>query len=163
MIYMKKIAIVSAVALALTSCQQPGQQGGFINKEGLGTIMGAVGGGLVGSQIGKGSGKLAAVGVGTLLGAALGNSLGSTLDKIDMMHYSQTSQTSLETGKSGVAQTWHNPDSGNSGTFTPTRTYQQADGRYCREYQQTITVGGKTQKGYGTACRQPDGSWQIIE
>ena len=33
---------------------------------------------------------------------------------------------------------------------------------YCREYQQTITIVGKTQKGYGTACLQPDGSWQLM-
>lgn len=32
---------------------------------------------------------------------------------------------------------------------------------YCREYQQTVTIGGTTQQGHGTACLQPDGSWQI--
>ena len=26
---------------------------------------------------------------------------------------------------------------------------------------QTITVGGEVQQGYGTACRQPDGTWKI--
>lgn len=36
------------------------------------------------------------------------------------------------------------------------------DKPYCREYTQTFTIAGKTQKGYGTACLQPDGSWQII-
>lgn len=34
-------------------------------------------------------------------------------------------------------------------------------GQYCREYIQTVTIAGKTQKGYGTACLQPDGSWRI--
>jgi len=32
----------------------------------------------------------------------------------------------------------------------------------CREYQQTITVGGRTERAYGTACKQADGSWKII-
>ena len=32
---------------------------------------------------------------------------------------------------------------------------------YCREYQTTATVGGMAQQSFGTACRQPDGSWQI--
>jgi hypothetical protein len=32
----------------------------------------------------------------------------------------------------------------------------------CREFQQTITVGGQTQEAYGTACRQSDGSWKIV-
>lgn len=33
---------------------------------------------------------------------------------------------------------------------------------YCREYQQTITIEGRTQQGYGTACLQPDGSWKLL-
>ncbi len=38
-----------------------------------------------------------------------------------------------------------------------------AESRYCREYTKTITVGGKPQEqGYGTACMQPDGSWEIV-
>jgi hypothetical protein len=32
---------------------------------------------------------------------------------------------------------------------------------YCREYNQTLTIAGKTQKGYGMACLQPDGSWEL--
>lgn len=35
------------------------------------------------------------------------------------------------------------------------------DGSYCREYQAVSTVGGRRQQTYGTACMQPDGSWQI--
>ena len=65
----------------------------------------------------------------------------------------------------GVAGTWVNPDTGNRGTVTPRRTYRVQRGattRYCREFQQTITVGGKTERAYGRACRQPDGSWKIV-
>lgn len=32
---------------------------------------------------------------------------------------------------------------------------------YCREYTQHFNVGGRIQEGYGTACMQPDGSWEI--
>ena len=48
------------------------------------------------------------------------------------------------------------------GTYTPTNTYQTTTGQYCREFQQTITVGGQTEDAYGTACRQEDGTWQIV-
>ena len=68
----------------------------------------------------------------------------------------------MEKNKSGTESTWRNPDSGNEGTVTPTKTYKSESGQYCREYQQTITVGGKTEQGYGRACRQPDGSWRIV-
>jgi hypothetical protein len=36
------------------------------------------------------------------------------------------------------------------------------NGAYCREYQQRVTVGGRPQESYGTACMQPDGSWKIL-
>lgn len=40
--------------------------------------------------------------------------------------------------------------------------YRAADGRYCREYQATVTVNGVPQPTYGTACLQPDGTWRIV-
>lgn len=40
--------------------------------------------------------------------------------------------------------------------------YTDNQGRYCREYQSTLIVGGMSQPGYGTACLQPDGSWRIV-
>ena len=57
---------------------------------------------------------------------------------------------------------WNNPDSGNYGTITPTRSGTDNGGRVCREYSQTIYVGGKQQSGYGTACQQSDGSWKVV-
>jgi surface antigen len=30
------------------------------------------------------------------------------------------------------------------------------------EYQQTVTIDGKKENSFGTACRQPDGSWRIV-
>lgn len=33
--------------------------------------------------------------------------------------------------------------------------------RYCREYNGQALVAGRYQQTYGTACMQPDGSWQI--
>lgn len=32
----------------------------------------------------------------------------------------------------------------------------------CREFQETVMIGGKPQKAYGTACRQPDGTWKRV-
>lgn len=33
---------------------------------------------------------------------------------------------------------------------------------YCREYTETIKIGNELHEGYGTACMQPDGSWQKV-
>lgn len=42
-------------------------------------------------------------------------------------------------------------------------TAQAAPGdSYCREYTKAVSVGGLPQQGYGTACMQPDGSWEMV-
>jgi surface antigen len=148
-----------AIAVLVAGCQN--SQGGsdFGAKTGVGAALGAAGGGLLAAAVG-GSG--AGIAAGVLLGGLAGGALGSTLDAQDRRIASQNSQNALETAPSGATTTWHNPDSGNSGTVTPTRTYQNNSGQYCREYQQTITVGGKQEQSYGTACRQPDGTWKIV-
>ncbi len=54
---------------------------------------------------------------------------------------------------------WKNPDSGNEYTVTPTRTYSTSSGP-CREYTTEAKIEGKRETIFGTACRQPDGTWQ---
>jgi surface antigen len=49
-------------------------------------------------------------------------------------------------------------------TYTPRRAWTDAAGRQCREYQTTREVQGRpTKKVYGTACRDPDGQWRIVD
>ena len=124
-------------------------------KQGVGTVIGAVAGGVAGSQVGKGNGQLIATGVGVLLGALVGNEIGATLDKIDQQYLLDTTHESLE-------YSWSNPDTGNSGSVTPLNTYEVAENQYCREYQTDVLVAGEKQSAYGTACRRPDGTWEII-
>jgi surface antigen len=151
-----KVVVVVGTVLSLGACEGKG------NKEVAGTLLGAGIGGLAGSQIGSGTGQLIAVGAGVLLGGLLGSEIGKSLDRADQAYAAQTYQSTLETVPTGQTQTWVNPDTGNQGSYTPVRTYQSDAGQYCREFQQTITVGGQTESAYGTACRQPDGSWQIV-
>ncbi len=148
---------VVVVAISLGACAETG-----IKKQHGGALVGAALGGLAGSQIGSGTGQLAAVGAGVLIGALIGSEVGKSLDKADQAYAAQTYQGSMETAKTGQTSSWSNPDSGHSGTYTPTRTYQEPSGQYCREFTQTINVGGRSEEAYGTACRQPDGSWQIV-
>lgn len=37
------------------------------------------------------------------------------------------------------------------------------DTSYCREYTRQIVIDGEEQSAHGTACRQPDGTWRIID
>jgi hypothetical protein len=41
-----------------------------------------------------------------------------------------------------------------------TQTAASAE-KNCREYQTTATIDGKPQEIHGTACLQPDGTWQF--
>jgi len=83
------------------------------------------------------------------------------LDQRDKELAMKQAQMSLESARTGQSGDWHNPSSGNSGTFTPTRTYQQPNGLWCREYTQEIVVGGERKQSYGTACRNRDGTWTV--
>jgi surface antigen len=152
---MKRLAALLLVPALLVGCAEYGP------KEMGGSLIGAGAGGLAGAQFGKGSGQLAATGAGVLLGALLGGSAGRSLDRADQLYMSRAAADTFERAPSGYGTRWQNPDTGNWGTITPTRTYQTAQG-YCREYQQTIVVGGRYQDSYGTACRQPDGSWRLV-
>ena len=87
--------------------------------------------------------------------------VGESLDKSDI-NYANQAQSRAYSAPIGQQITWSNPESGNSGTITPRRDGTDAAGNYCREYQQTVTVGGKTEQAFGTACRQPDGTWKIV-
>ncbi len=44
---------------------------------------------------------------------------------------------------------------------TPTNTFRDSSGQYCREYTIQATIGGRTERLYGTFCRQPDGTWAL--
>lgn len=153
----KRIACLTLSIALTTGCAD---MQGVGQKQGFGTLSGAALGGWAGSQIGGGTGKLAATAAGTLFGALLGNSIGSSLDRADQAHMSQAQQQAFAAPIGHPVQ-WQNPQSLHYGTITPTRQGYSASGMPCREFQQTIYVGGRSEQGFGTACQQADGSWQI--
>ena len=137
-----------------------GDSGGFLrcNRELAGQVVGGAVGVAVGSQFGKDDGQLVATGTGALIGVLLGGEIGRSLDALDRACVGRT----LETVPTGQTVAWRNPDTGANYRTTPRRTYQTDGGRYCREYTTSATVGGRQQQVYGTACRQPDGSWEVV-
>ena len=151
------LTIPILLALTLSACITDN----FGRKQSVGAVVGAATGGYLGSMIGHGNTQLAATAGGTLIGLLLGNEIGSSLDRIDQLHAAQTQQAALEHHKTGVTARWSNPESGNAGTVTPTTTYRSGSRQYCREFRQTVTIGGKTEEAHGTACREPDGAWRL--
>jgi surface antigen len=144
--------VIACVSILLTGCaSEPSQQES-------GMVVGGIVGGLIGSQIGGGHGSTAAAVVGTLIGATIGSNIGHAMDHQDRQRMAH----SLETSKTGMPSNWHNPDTGNQYTVTPTRTYQ-VDSGPCREFTVDGVVGGRREKIVGTACRQNDGSWRTVQ
>ena len=97
--------------------------------------------------------------LGVIGGGLLGGAAGASLDRADVAYSQQTMQRSLAYNQPA---SWQTPQTGAYGSVTPGPTFQAPTGQECREFQQTITVGGRTEEGYGRACRQPDGSWRIV-
>lgn len=149
----KIIAGSLIVASLATGCENP--------KQAIGALGGGALGGYAGSTIGSGRGRVVATAVGAVAGALAGGWVGQQLDQADRAKAERTYQNCLENSPVGKTAQWRNPDSGNSGTITPTRTFQ-SNGQNCREFQQTVVIGGRSHQAHGTACRQTDGSWQIV-
>lgn len=154
----------------------------------LGALLGAAGGAALGSSIGKGKGNVAAIAVGTVLGAGLGSNIEDTPPHTRYIrsvsyepaygyphnreyyhhHYNRYHEhhpyyhSYYAYPHSSYTSYWINPAPASVVTETvypavtpPPSTIQ------CREFTQTIRVGGRIQESYGTACLQPDGSWQM--
>jgi len=156
---MRKIAVLAiSLVIVLSGCEtdQRGQ------KEVAGALLGAVVGGLLGSQIGGGKGQLATTAAGTLLGGYLGSQTGRSLDRADRIYAERAAQRSLESNPSGTGSTWVNPDNQHSGSVTPLNSYRSEDGFDCRDYTQTVTIDGRAETVRGTACREPDGTWRVV-
>src|SRR5215472_10850063 len=138
---------LSAAALAMLSmaaCAGTPETGQG-PKENTGTLVGAVAGGLIGSQFGGGTGERIAAG----------------LDDDDKRRAYAAQMQALEGGKSGVAVAWKNPDSGRYGSVVPGPAYQ-SNGLQCRPYTHTIYINGQPQVARGNACRNPDGTWTAV-
>jgi len=150
---MECVAILMLVVVAATGCATMQDN----PKTSIGAFGGAAFGGLIAAAAGGGGAAIAGAVIG---GALLGAFAGNMLDQRDKRLAAEAQQRALESAPTGKPVAWTNPDSGHSGTVTPTRTYQSG-GSYCREFQNDVTIGGKKENAYGTACRQPDGSWKV--
>lgn len=71
-------------------------------------------------------------------------------------------QAQIEAATAPVGSTIEWNEGSAYGAVSVLRDGQSTSGKYCREFLQTVTVGGRSEQAYGTACRQPDGSWRIV-
>ncbi len=132
------------------------------DREVLGALIGGIGGAALGYQIGSGNGRALSVFAGSVLGTVVGAHIGRDLDEAQRLRLSTTTQYALENQRSGTLTVWDDSGADVCGVVVPRPAFKNERDQYCREFQQTIVVGGKKQEAYGTACRQPDGQWKIV-
>lgn len=84
-----------------------------------------------------------------------------TLLTVAQQRAQEQAQIDATTAPVGSTIVWN--DANASGSVSVLRDGHSSDGQYCREYQQTVTVGGRSEQAYGTACMQPDGAWHIVD
>lgn len=130
-----------------------------MSNQDVGVISGGVAGGLLGSTVGGGTGKILAVAAGTIAGAVIGGSIGRNMDQNDRMRMN----SALDNNNVGQPAYWQNQKSGATYKVTPVRNVSKNGNKYCREYRTIVDIAGKRQQMYGTACRQPDGSWKVVK
>lgn len=151
------IAMTLAAGLSLAGCETTGGNN-IASAENIGTILGAIGGAYLGSKVGSGSGKTAATVLGGVLGGLAGRTIARKLTQKDYGYMNNATEQAVSTNS---PRSWKNPESGHSGTVTPTGSYVR-NGQKCTNFSQTVSAGGETGSGNATACQMPDGSWQIL-
>jgi surface antigen len=129
------------------------------NRDLIGAALGGATGGLIGSNIGKGKGRTIATVGGVLVGLFVGGKIGRNMDQLDQACAGQV----LERVPDRQTVVWQGQTANDGYWVTPTRSYEAGNGRYCREYTSDAVIDGRKQRTYGTACRQDDGSWQIVK
>jgi surface antigen len=156
-----RLSAAALVAMATAACSG-NPETGTGPRENTGTLVGAVAGGLIGSQFGGGTGERVAAGLaGAAVGGLIGNRIGAGMDDDDKQRAYAAQMQALESGKSGTAVAWKNPDSGRYGSVVPGPAYQ-TNGQQCRQYTHTIYIDGRPQVARGNACRNPDGTWTAV-
>ena len=155
----KRMVAVLIVSMTLGACATDDTGDGQLTA----SILGAVGGALLGSQIGDGTTRVVAAAAGALLGSWLGGEIGKKLDKDDREALNEAQQTAYN-APVGQRVAWTNEKTGNHGSITPTGgTTPGQGGQFCRSFDHQVTVDGASQNSQGVVCRQLDGTWKIVE
>ena len=145
------LTLALAATLALGAC------GPDVNNQDTGTVVGAIAGGVIGNQFGKGGGRVASTLAGAVVGGIVGNEIGRSLDERDRALARQAEYDAWERGTSGRPYRWRNPDNGRYGEVIPEAPYKRGASD-CRDFVHRVYIDGRPQTMRGTACRNPDGT-----
>lgn len=131
-----------------------GVREGSCNRKEIGTVVGAVAGGAIGSQIGDGTGRTIAIIAGAVLGGLVGREIGEDLDEADRGCFGHA----LELAEPGRPVHWINDRTHVDYVLTPLGS---DDSKNCRKFKLKAKSGKKSKTSEGRACRDGDGIWRM--
>jgi len=135
-----------------------------------GLLAGAAGCGTTGSN--QGSGVLASAGAGSggkstaaiiaaMNGGLVSGSIGAGLSASEKRTALEAEYKALEYTPSGQPVGWKGDQPSHYGEVTAAQPYRVGS-QDCRQYAQTVNAGGAAATARGTACRNADGSWTLL-
>jgi surface antigen len=125
---------------------------GCATKRVTGAAAGAVTGGVVGGIDGGDTGHW----IGAAVGGLLGYEAGRAMEREDRRRIAYALEANRTTQ-------WRNTETGYEYVVEPMGPRQYA-GRRCQEFRlYAEDVRGREREVFGTACRQRDGSWQLVD
>ena len=150
--------LVLAIALFCTACSAN-------NRMTNGQLIGAIGGGIigtyVGTQLGGGSGTLVFLVAGATLGSLTGYAYGDSLIPSDRVRFKDAAKVAMDNIKDGQVYSWINPETGVAGTITPVRSYYAEKNQMCRDFEATIAANTGVGKTKGRACKLGFDAWLV--
>ena len=117
---------------------------------------------MLGNSVSRGPQRGAGTAVGAILGGVLGASIGKNLNCEDRSYAVDASYRGFEAGRPNSRYDWRSPRGDTYGYLQVGNYYQDRARGRCATYTQEIYVRGRPETARGRACRQPDGTWQMI-
>ncbi|MDA0663304.1 MAG: RT0821/Lpp0805 family surface protein [Proteobacteria bacterium] len=155
---MKRFSVLVLIA-GLTACQTNDPA----NQRASATLSGLFLGAFVGYNIlsSGGNGQT----IMTILGAAAGSAGGyyaaDYIIRMDREKMERAAFLSLDGAAEGSTVYWENEDTGSAGSFWVLRSFQEPDGRLCREFIANVMGDSATIERQNKACRIRNGAWEI--
>ena len=125
---------------------------------------GAIVGGLIGGLLGNaaGHGGTGATLAGVIFGGAVGAALTSNMDCEDRSYAYRTYYDGFNSGRANRSYAWRNPQNDHHGDFRVRSYYNDPYGFRCANFTQVTYIRGRSYDASGRACRQPDGTWAVV-
>jgi surface antigen len=110
---------------------------------------------------GGGGGKVASNIIAAMGGGLVGGSVGAGLSEREKRRALEAEYKALEHTASGQAVSWKGDQPAHYGEVVAAQPYRVGS-QDCRQYAHTVYAGGAGSTARGTACRNADGSWTLL-